>query len=315
MSIRFVTDSASDLDWDFAKEHGVQIVPLYVTIHNETFKEDENFDYFNFYKIFENTQVVKPKKGRFSFRMPRVSIPFISSSSNFFPKTSQPSPQDFLDAYHEIITEGAKDIIVVTISSGLSGTLNSARLAARQISRKNKEVKFYFVDSKSASYAEAFLVKNGLKCVEEGLEAPEIANKLQEEAHKISTYILLPTLKYLYHGGRISLSKYMLGRMLRKKPIVTTTGEGKIVAVDSVTDVTEGLKLLWKFTTADGTRIPKAAAVMYASRADYGEFVAKLIKEKNPEVELILDQTGAVIPSHLGAEAVGLVSLFDEKVK
>jgi len=315
MVIRIVTDSASDLDWNFAKQKGVKVVPLSVMIFDKTFKEDENFDYFNFYKLFESTEVIKPKRSRFTFKMPKISIPFISSSEDFFPKTSQPPPQEFLNAYQELIDEGTKEIIVVTISAGLSGTLNSAKLAARQISRKNKDVKFYFVDSKSASYAEAFLVRNGLNYIDAGLKAEEIATKLQKEAYQISTYILLPTLKYLYHGGRIGLSKYMLGRMLRKKPIVRTDAEGKIKAVDSVTDVIEGLKLLWELTTAKGTKIPRRSAVIYASRADYGEFVAKLIRESYPEIELVVDQTGAVIPSHLGAEAVGLISFFDEKVK
>ncbi|MHA1203974.1 MAG: DegV family protein, partial [Candidatus Heimdallarchaeaceae archaeon] len=154
MRIRIVTDSASDIDRNFAKEKKVSIVPLSVTYNTgETFKEDENFDFDKYYNNY--------------------------SDPDFSVTTSQPSPKDFLNVYEQLKKEGAKEIIVITISSGLSGTLNSAQLAAKMFLKIEKDIEIYFVDSLNASMPETFLVEEGLKLIEKGLSGKEIAEKLQ----------------------------------------------------------------------------------------------------------------------------------------
>ncbi|MHA1685781.1 MAG: DegV family protein [Candidatus Heimdallarchaeaceae archaeon] len=325
MTIRIVTDSASDIR-ELAKEWNVKVVPLSVTIGNQSILEDANFDYEKFYAVFteekqEETedkdqeieeksffQSMKEKGMHFIDKLP--SIPFLSSKQNL-PKTSQPTPQSFYQTYVELIEEGATEIIVVTISAGLSGTLNSAKLAARQINRKWKEVKFYFVDSKSASYPATYLIKRGLDYIKQGLSAEEIAKRLQEEALNITTYIFLPTIKYIYLGGRISLTKYMLGRVFRKKPIIKTNAEGKLETVITVTDAHEGLEKLIELSTDNYTKKPRSCAIMYGIRDDYADYLEQFIRSKYPDLEIIKRHTGAVIASHTGPEAVGLICNFN----
>jgi len=109
MKIRFVTDSGSDIDLDYAKKIGVKVVPLTVTFSDAddvVYKEDGNFDLNSYYNKYNTVD-------------------------DFFAKTAQPTPNDFLIAYEELAKEGVKEIITVTLSSGMSGTINSARLGGK----------------------------------------------------------------------------------------------------------------------------------------------------------------------------------------
>lgn len=325
MTIRFITDSASDIR-ELAKELHVKVVPLSVTIGSESIPEDEHFDYEWFYSVFTEDQeekkegedeaekeksffqAMKEKGSHLIDKLP--SVPFLSSKQDL-PKTSQPTPQLFYQAYEEVVKEGATEIIVVTISSGLSGTLNSAKLAAKQFSRRNKEVKFYFVDSLSASFPSTYLIRRGIKYAEQGMAAAEIAKKLQEQAHNITTYIFLPTIKYIYLGGRLSLTKYLLGRFLRKKPIIKTNAEGKLETVTTVTNAEEGLEKLLELSTDNFAKKPVSVAIMYGIRDDYADHLEQFVKSKYPDIEVIRRNTGAIIAAHTGPEAVGLICDFN----
>ncbi|GAF87123.1 unnamed protein product, partial [marine sediment metagenome] len=91
MTIRIVTDSASDIDWNFAKENKIKIVPLYMIVHDEVLKEDENFDRDSYYQLFEDEKAY--------LHIPKLNL------HSFVPNTSQPNPQDFEKAYQEQIDE------------------------------------------------------------------------------------------------------------------------------------------------------------------------------------------------------------------
>jgi len=99
MTIRIVTDSTSDLSWDFARENNIKIVSLYMIVHEKELKEDENFDRDSYYKLFEEEKAF--------FHIPQLHL------HSFVPKTSQPAPKDFLEAYQEQINDGATEIIVI----------------------------------------------------------------------------------------------------------------------------------------------------------------------------------------------------------
>ncbi|MHA1304226.1 MAG: DegV family protein [Candidatus Heimdallarchaeaceae archaeon] len=286
MSIRIVTDSASDIDFNFAKEKGIKVVSLTVTYdNNESHKEDENFDLDKYYAHYVN-------------------------DPDFFAKTSQPAPKDFLDAYTELQKEGAKEIIVITISSALSGTLNSAQIAARMFNRQYKDIKIHFVDSLNASYPETFLVEEGLKLIERGLTGEEIAEKLQKITNQIKTFILMPSLKYLRKGGRISVAKYLLGTLLKLKPITTVNEEGKNEVAATVKDFDEGLLEMIRLATKDYTVFPLEAAIIHANNEQRAKKLDKLLKEKIRDIKTRLVRTGVTISAHTGPDSVALIAKF-----
>ena len=296
--IRIVTDSASDLPWDFAKKHNIKIVSLYVMVHEEVIVEDENFDRESYYKLFEEEKAF--------FHIPTLHL------YSFVPKTSQPNPQDFLKAYQEQIDEGAKEIIVINVTAGLSGTINSANLAAKQIKRKTKDIKIHIIDAKSASYPEVLLIRIALKLIEKGLDGERIAEILREQAIKIKTVILLPTLRYLWKGGRLGTSKFILGSMLRKKPIVTMTEEGNVITAGSASDVEGGLRESLRLSTENYTKEPKAITIVYGSSLEYAKLCEEIIKEKYPEIQIEIARSGGSVLSHLGPESIGIISDYTD---
>ena len=298
MTIRIVTDSASDLPWDFAKKNNIKIVSLYIMVHDEVRVEDENFDRDSYYQLFEDEKAF--------FHIPQLKL------HSFVPKTSQPSPKDFIDAYQAQVDEGAKELIVITVTAGLSGTFNSANLAAKQFARKNKDIKIHIIDAKSASYPEVLLIRLALKLIEKKYDGEKIAKILNEQAIKIKTIILLPTLRYLWKGGRLGTSKFVLGSMLRKKPIVTMTEEGNVVTAGSASDVESGLQESLRLSIEGSTKEPKAFVVVYGSRLDYAERMAEIIKEKYPEVSIEIAQSGGSVLSHLGPESIGTITDYTD---
>ncbi len=286
MSIKVITDSASDIPWDYAKEKGVEVVSLTVNYHSQTFTENEEFDLLGYYEHF------KEKK--------------------FFPKTAQPSPADFFTAYEKVIEEGAKDIIVVTISSGLSGTNNSARIAADMLSQFHEGINVHLVDSLNASFPEVFLVDEALDLIEKGLKAEEIADKLRLLVPKLKTYILLPNLNHLHAGGRISTPKYVLARLLKKKPITVVNSEGKNEVATSVTKIEKGIQELVRLTTEDYTVKPRRVCIVKTGpdATELADMLEAELKEHLPDVPYIILLSGVSISAHTGSGCVSLVSDF-----
>ena len=298
MAIRIVTDSTSDLPWDYAKKNNIKIVSLYVMVHDEVIVEDENFDREKYYKLFEDEKAF--------FHIPKLHL------YSYVPKTSQPSPKDFMDAYQAQVDEGAKELVVITVTAGLSGSINSARLASKQFLKNNKDIKIHIIDSKSASYPEVVLIRLALKLIEKKYDGEKIAKILNEQALKIKTIILLPTLRYLWKGGRLGTSKFLLGSMLRKKPIVTMTEEGNVVTAGSASDIESGLQESLRLSTDDFTKDPKAFVVVYGSRLDYAERMVEIIKEKYPKVPTEIAQSGGSVLSHLGPESIGTITDYTD---
>ncbi|NPD89647.1 MAG: DegV family protein [Asgard group archaeon] len=288
MKIGFVTDSGSDIDPDYAEEIGVKVVPLSITFSDAddvVHKENRSFDLDSYYRKYETVD-------------------------DFSAKTAQPTPNDFLTTYEELTEEGIEEIIVVTLSSGLSGTINSARLGANMLKRKNERIKVHLVDALNASYSEVILIEKGLKLQKQGLNGDEIAEKLREQAKCIKTYILFPSLKYLRKGGRISVTKYVLGTLLKKRPITVVTEEGKNEVATSVTETDEGIHKILELTSENFTIFPKQVVIIHGNNLEYAGRMEKQLKQHFKEVKITTRCTGVTISAHTGPDVVALISEF-----
>ncbi|TFG10390.1 DegV family protein [Candidatus Heimdallarchaeota archaeon] len=288
MKIGYVTDSGSDIDAIYADKIGVKVVPLTITFSDEdgvVYKEDRDFDLDSYYNKY-------------------------SSVDDFLAKTAQPTPHDFFVAYEELVKEGVEEIIVVTLSSGLSGTINSARLGYNMLKRKKVEVKVHLVDSLHASYAEVLLIEEGLRLQKQGLEGEEIAKRLREHVSKFKIYILFPSLKYLRKGGRISVTKYILGTLLRKRPITVVNKEGKNEVAGSATNTDEGIHKILEMTSEGFTRFPKQVIIIHGNNEDYAQRMEKQLREYFDDVKIRKKCTGVTISAHTGPDVVALISEF-----
>ncbi len=194
MSFAIVIDSVSDISREYAKKHGIQIVPMSVTFHGEEHYEDETFDLKKFYSHFDEP--------------------------GFLPKTSQPSPSSFYEAYNKAIADGKEKILAITVSSGLSGTFNSASIAARMVRDENEGVEIEVVDSLNCSHGEVFLAETAVEMRDEGKSFEEVVIEVRSKITKLVNHVFLVSLKFLKAAGRVNIAKYWIARIFKKKPII-----------------------------------------------------------------------------------------------
>ena len=195
MAIRFLIDSASDLLPEDAAALGVTCIPMQITFGEETFEDGVTLSHKDFYEKL--------------------------ASCATLPVTSQINPAVY-ESYLTKLTADGSEVIVITLSSGLSGTVHSARIAADEFPGK-----VFVVDSLNATVGQRILLLRGLAMAKEGLSAAEITEKLDREKRKIRVVAIIDTLEYLKKGGRISAATAFAGAALGIKPAIAVVN-GKI---------------------------------------------------------------------------------------
>ena len=207
--VNIIVDSTADITED-AKER-LTVVPLTLRFGDEEYIEGVTIQKKEFYqKLIE---------------------------SDVLPKTSQAVPADFSDIFEKIAAAG-ESAVVITLSSKLSGTWQSAMIAAREY-----EDSVYVVDSRNVAIGAAILAKLALRLVDEGMGAREIAERLEKEREKICLIAMLDTLEYLKKGGRISAAAAFAGGVLSIKPVVCIR-DGEIVILGKARGSKQGNNLL-----------------------------------------------------------------------
>ena len=186
MKTRIVVDSTADILPEYLDQ--IHTVPLTVSFGEEEYIDGVTIDHRTFYQKLIETDAI--------------------------PSTSQASPAAFAEQYDQAAAAD-EEVVVITISSKLSGTYQSAMIAAAGCSS------VYVVDSENASVGCGILVGLALRYLRDGMTASAIAEKLQEDKKKIVVIALLDTLEYLKRGGRISKAAAFAGGLLNIKPVIS----------------------------------------------------------------------------------------------
>ncbi len=190
MRYKIVVDSCCELPENYKKDSRFEIVPLGLEVGDYIVQDDENFNQKEFLqKVADYPQC---------------------------PKSSCPSPERFREAYHD----GAEEIYVVTLSSHLSGSYNSAELGRSLYSEKYGEKKIHVVDSESASCGETQLVEKIIACKEAGLGFEETVKAVETFKRKMRTYFVLDNLETLRKNGRLTGVKALVASTLNIKPVM-----------------------------------------------------------------------------------------------
>lgn len=208
MKVRIIVDSSVDIAERFRQE--VKVVPL--TIH---FGEEELID------------GVTIDRQRFYERLVECDE---------LPRTSQANPTAFQKVFEEV-TQAGEEAVVITLSSELSGTCQSACLAAQDYDH------IYVVDSKNAAVGSGILAEYAIECAKKGMSAKEIAEELERKKEDVCLIALLDTLEYLKKGGRISKTVAFAGGVLNIKPVVTIQ-DGKVEVIGKARGSRQGNNLL-----------------------------------------------------------------------
>ena len=209
MKIRVITDSAADLPLPCRPE--VTVLPMTVTFGEEQFLDGVDLTHRQFYeKLIEG---------------------------DILPTTSQINPAQFEEAFRQA-AEAGETVVAVVVSSKLSGTFQSACIAAEEFPGR-----VFVVDSENATIGEQILVQRALALMDQGLDAAAVAGRLEEEKKDICLVALLDTLEYLKRGGRISSSAALVGGLLSVKPVVAVE-HGEVVMLGRARGSKNGSNLL-----------------------------------------------------------------------
>jgi DegV family protein with EDD domain len=222
--------------------------------------------------------------------------------------TSRPSPQEFLDAYEAAAASGASAVVSVHISSEMSGTCQSARLAAEQA-----PIPVEVVDSRSLGMAMGFGVLSAAEAAGAGMSAPDVAEiaRVRAGAAKVAFYV--DTLEYLRRGGRIGAASAMLGSAFAIKPILTLL-DGSIRPLERVRTSSRAIARLADLTTAAAAEVVSAGgqvdiAVQHLDSADRAESLAATLRDRVPQAGLVVvAELGAVVGAHVGPGTLAAVA-------
>ena len=274
MSTKIIVDSTADL-LPHIKEQ-VSVVPLTVHFGNEEYIDGVTIDHKAFYEKLIETDV--------------------------HPSTSQATPDGFLKTY-EKAAETGDDIVVITLSSKLSGTFQSATIAA-----DGKE-NIYIVDSGSVAVGCGILVELALQLRDAGFSAKQIAQELEHVKEKICIVALVDTLEYLKKGGRISKTVAFAGGLLNIKPVLSIV-DGEISILGKARGSRQGNNLLvQEIEKAGGVDFSKPVLLGYTGLSD--ALLLKYIEDSKPLWEKGVDNIryttiGSVIGTHAGPGAVAV---------
>lgn len=274
MKTRIIVDSTSDL-MPQIKER-VTVIPLTVRFDEEEFIDGVTIDHKGFYeKLIE---------------------------SDVLPTTSQATPDSFIKEF-EKVSDAGESAVVITLSSKLSGTYQSATIAAADFEN------IYVVDSGTAAVGGGILTELALQLLDQGLSAKEIAEKLEEAKKKIIIVALLDTLEYLKKGGRISKTVAFAGAVLNIKPVVALK-DGEIVMLGKARGSKMGNNLLIEeIEKAGGVDFSKPVLLGYSGLSD--NLLVKYIEDSKHLWDKGLDTVnyttiGSIIGTHVGPGAVAV---------
>ena len=267
--VAIVTDSTAYLPANYVEEFGVTVVPLTLQWDGASYRDGVDILPDEFYTRL--------------------------SDSKTLPTTSQATVNDFTQVYKRLMDEGF-DILTLPISSGISGTYDSAIQAKAQLG----EVPIEIIDTRLVSMALSFQVLAAARAAKDGASLEECKQIALKAYDHIGVYFVVDTLKYLHAGGRIGGGKRFMGTALNIKPILEIR-DGKIEAVKSVISINKALEAMVEMVEKDiDQRKPVRVSVFHALAAEKAQELLKTTAARLHADEAILSYVSPVIGCHVG---------------
>ena len=289
MSFAIVTDTSANLPAEYAREHGITIIPFsfYIDGEENTCTDAENFDGAAYYAMLREGKVVT---------------------------TSQITPARYIE-YMSPILEAGQDVLFICLSSGVSGAYSSSQLAARELMEKFPERKVISVDSRGASMGEGLLVYYAVEARAKSMSIEETEAYLLEAVPKMNQLFTVDDLKYLKRSGRISGATAAIGSVLSIKPLLTGNKEGKIVSFAKVMSRKKSVRELARLY-AD--RVVDAEnqiiAISHADCKEDAEALRELIYAEKPPKQVITVCHEPATGSHVGPGMLAVYFLGSERI-
>jgi len=280
MVVKIVTDSLSDITGDLVGDLGITVVPLYVRFGETVYKDRVEITSEEFYSRL------------------------VSEST--LPSTTQPTPNDFLEVY-EALAKETDEILVIVVSSKLSGTYQSATQAKEMVKAK---CRIEVVDSLSVAMNMGLIVISTVNAVKAGASLDEAANLARGAIERSHLVAYFDTLKYLAKGGRIGKASGLLGSLLSVKPILTIK-EGEMAPLTRVRSSSAGIDYLYNY--AAGFSNIELMAVEHCTTPDNADQLVERLGEIYPKERIYRSVISPVVGTYAGPNALALTVLEGEK--
>ncbi|MFC0525404.1 DegV family protein [Pontibacillus salicampi] len=275
MKTAILTDSTAYLSKEAREQLNIHMVPLSVTIGNETYREEIDLSADDFFDMVRGAEEL--------------------------PKTSQPS----IGYITEKLEELAQDydaVVAIHLSSGISGTYQSTVSAGDMV----EELDVHVFDSEISCMAQGFYVLEAADMANNGATAEQIMERLHQMKHTVQAYFMVDDLTHLQRGGRLSGTQAFVGSLLQVKPVLHFL-DTKIVPFEKIRTRKKALKRvkgLFEEEAQEGD--PMRATIIHANREMDAQEIVTELQSKYPNVEFIVSYFGPVIGTHLGEGAIGI---------
>jgi DegV family protein with EDD domain len=278
-----ITDSTCDIPHSMIDQYGITVIPMGVIWGNEQFHDRVDLTPEEFYQRLEIDPV--------------------------WPTSTLPSPADFEKVYRDSITTGAKEIVVMTVSSAMSGTFQLAEQVGMRM-----DVPVHVIDSKGPTMSLGWQVLAAARVRELGGSAEKMIEAASRVREKLVQIVCLDTLEYLHRGGRIGNATRIIGSLLDIKPLVEINHKTGLVefAGQARTRKKSIETLVGHFFEKISPDKPKRVAVLHGNAlADALALADRIKREYNP-LELLVNITGPVLGIHTGPRALALCGYTEE---
>jgi DegV family protein with EDD domain len=280
MAVKIVTDSLSDITEDLAQELGVTVVPLTVFFGQESFLDRVTITTDEFYDKLAHGTV--------------------------WPSTTQPPPGDFVNVYNKLAKE-TDEILVVTLSSKMSGTYQSALQAKDMVEGK---CRIEVIDSLRVAMSLGLIVISAAKAAKAGANLEALADLVRKAIPRSHLFAYFDTLKYLAKGGRIGKAQGMLGAMLSIKPILTVK-DGEMSPLTRLRSRAAGIDYLVS-SVAEFSNIEELA-VEHCTTPDVADELVERLGSVFPKERIYWSTISPVVGTHAGPNALAVSVLEADK--
>ncbi|GAB3435987.1 DegV family protein [Actinophytocola sediminis] len=279
MPLAVVTDSSAYLPDGFAARHAVHVVPLHVLIDGRS--------------GLDGVDIGPAEVARALAARHRVT-------------TSRPNPEEFVEVYRKLLDDGADGIVSVHLSRELSGTWESARLAAREVGEDLVRV----VDSRTTVMGLGFAVLRAAGAAIDGADGAKVADVAVSAAARTTTFFVVETLEYLRRGGRIGPAAAFLGTALAVRPVLHVA-EGRIEPLEKVRTTHRAMlrlvDLAERAAVVTGASAVELAVHHLAAHDRAVELATRLDERISPASGCVVSELGAAIGAHTGPGMLGVV--------
>ncbi len=283
-----VTDTNADLPDSYLEEHHIGVMSLSYTLDGITYSRGNDLEYNEFYR--------KMREG-------------------FMPTTSQVNPEEAKRVFLEAMKENSQ-ILCLSFSSALSGSYNSARIAAEEIMEENPDVKITVIDTKCASLGEGLVIHKAVKMRENGKSIEEVTAWLNSHLQNFVSVFTVDDLNHLYRGGRVSKTAAVIGTMVNIKPILHVNEEGMLVPVGKVRGRKKSIHSLVEYMEQKMGSFRSENDIVFISHGDAleeAQAVADLVKEKFGIDQFLIHFVGPSIGAHSGPGTLALFFMGESK--